>query len=131
MDIYQILSNKLRERKLNFVQDDILFKVFFGSLDVFIQLEDEEYCSSWIILDEYIDDNMIELSNFDYYDDLPYEDKITELLNHSFEKAEEYLKLKIGVESKLNSLREYIESFELDLTLNEDLSFNSIVRENY
>ena len=60
-----------------------------------------------------------------------YEDKITELLDHSFEKAEKYLKLKIGLESKLNLLKEYIESFDLNLTLNEELNFNSIIQENY
>lgn len=131
MDIYQILSNKLRERKLSFIQDNILFKVFFGSLDVFIQLENEEYCSSWIVLDESWEDDHIELSDFDYYCDLSYEDKITELLDHSFEKAEKYLKLKIGIENKLNSLKEYIQSFDLDLTLNKELDFNSIIQENY
>jgi hypothetical protein len=131
MDIYQILSNKLRERKLNFIQNDCLFKIFFGSLDVFIQLENEEYCSSWIVLEESYGDDHIELSDFDYYGDLPYEDKITELLDHSFEKSEKYFKLKIGIENKLNSLKEYIESFDLNLTLNKELSFNSIIQEDY
>lgn len=131
MDIYQILSDKLRERKLSFIQDNILFKVFFGSLDVFIQLENEEYCNSWIVLDESWEDDHIELSDFDYYGNLSYEDKITELLDHSFEKAEKYLKLKIGIENKLNSLKEYIQSFDLDLTLNRELDFNSIIQGNY
>lgn len=129
--IYQILSNKLREKKLNFIQNDDLFKVFFGSLDVFIQLENEEYCSSWIVLEESFEDNHIELSDFNYYGDLSFEDKITELLDHSFEKAEKYLKLKIGIDSKLQILKNYIESFDLNLTLNEELTFNSIIQEDY
>ena len=129
--IYQILSNKLREKKLNFIQNDDLFKVFFGSLDVFIQLENEECCSSWIVLEESFEDNHIELSDFNYYGDLSFEDKITELLDHSFEKAEKYLKLKIGIDSKLQILKNYIESFDLNLTLNEELTFNSIIQEDY
>ena len=129
--IYQILSNKLREKKLNFIQNDDLFKVFFGSFDVFIQLENEECCSSWIVLEESFEDNHIELSDFNYYGDLSFEDKITELLDHSFEKAEKYLKLKIGIDSKLQILKNYIESFDLNLTLNEELTFNSIIQEDY
>ena len=129
--IYQILSNKLREKKLNFIQNDDLFKVFFGSFDVFIQLENEECCSSWIVLEESFEDNHIELSDFNYYGDLSYEDKISELLDHSFEKAEKYLKLKIGIDSKLQILKNYIESFDLNLTLNEELTFNSIIQEDY
>ena len=129
--IYQILSNKLREKKLNFIQNDDLFQVFFGSLDVFIQLENEDCCSSWIVLEESFEDNHIELSDFNYYSDLSFEDKITELLDHSFEKAEKYLKLKIGIDSKLQILKNYIESFDLNLTLNEELTFNSIIQEDY
>ena len=129
--IYQILSNKLREKKLNFIQNDDLFQVFFGSLDVFIQLENEECCSSWIVLEESFEDNHIELSDFNYYGDLSFEDKITELLDHSFEKAEKYLKLKIGIDSKLQILKNYIESFDLNLTLNEELTFNSIIQQDY
>ena len=104
-----------------------------GFIDSLMDLREEyeEYCSSWIIFEEYCEDNHIELSNFDYYGDLPYKDKITELLDHSFEKAEKYLKLKIGIDSRLNSLKEYIKSFDLNLTLNEELSFNSIIQEDY